>query len=118
MVIWGNSMYIVIPLVIGMLGHWSLILQGQFHIQLQSIHDDEIYFLHNLGVLLEASWIEGTGCVITHTNNTILAATFIYSMCFDLTVLILSAIKILSRRGKSQLITLLFKDGLVYFIIA
>ncbi|KAK7677696.1 hypothetical protein QCA50_015426 [Cerrena zonata] len=97
MVIWGNSLYIVIPLVIGMLGHWSLILQG---------------------VLLDASWVDSVGCVITHTNNKILAATFIYSMCFDLSVLILSAVKILSRRGRSQLVTLLFKDGLVYFIIA
>ncbi|CAL1699324.1 unnamed protein product [Somion occarium] len=97
MVLWNNSMYIVIPLVAVILGHWSLILQG---------------------VLLEAAWVDGQGCVITQTNNTILAATFIYSMCFDLFVLVLSAAKLLSRRGSSQLVTLLFKDGLVYFIIA
>ena len=114
MVIWGNSLYVVVPLVVGMLGHWSLILQGLLIITLYLTNDSS----SAVGVLLEATWIEGAGCVITHTNNTVLAATFIYSMCFDLTVLILSAIKILGRRGRSQLITLLFKDGLVYFIIA
>lgn len=39
-----------------------------------------------VGVLLNAQWVDGTGCVITHTNNTVLAATFIYSMAFDLLV--------------------------------
>ena len=47
-----------------------------------------------LGILLKAEWVPGAGCVITNTNNTILAATFIYSMCFDFTVLVLTAVKL------------------------
>ncbi|TCD71937.1 hypothetical protein EIP91_000069 [Steccherinum ochraceum] len=70
------------------------------------------------GVLLKASWIDGAGCVITQTNTTVLSATFIYSMCFDLTVLVLSAVKLFRRRGASQIVKLLFKDGLVFFVIA
>ncbi|KAJ3482673.1 hypothetical protein NLI96_g6823 [Meripilus lineatus] len=97
MAMWHQNKYIVIPLVIIILGHWSLILQG---------------------VLLKASWIEGVGCAITETNNTVLAATFIYSMCFDLIVLILSAVRLLSQRGGSQIVKMLFKDGLIYFFIA
>jgi len=67
---------------------------------------------------LDATWVDGQGCVITHTNNTVLAATFIYSMAFDLLILVLSAWKLLNKRQSSQIVTLLFKDGLIYFIIA
>ena len=71
------------------------------------------------GVLLKAEWVPGEGCAITQTNNTVLAATFIYSMCFDLIILILTAGKLILPRGhRSQLVTLLFKDGLIYFVIA
>lgn len=98
MALWSQKLYIVIPLVLIILGHWSLILQG---------------------VLLKAEWVPGEGCAITKTNNTVLAATFIYSMCFDLVVLVLTAVKLAFPRGqRSQLMSMLFKDGLIYFMIA
>ncbi|KAI0918771.1 hypothetical protein AcV7_010415 [Taiwanofungus camphoratus] len=97
MVLWSNSLYVVVPLVIVILGHWSLILQG---------------------VLLTAEWIPGSGCAIIRSNKTILAATFIYSMCFDALVMVLSAYKLSGRAGRSQLIRLLFKDGMIYFLVA
>lgn len=98
MAVWSQNRYVVIPLVIVILGHWSLILQG---------------------VLLKATWVEGQGCVITQTNNTVLAATFIYGMCFDLVVLVLTASKLAFQRGqRSQLMKMLFRDGLIYFVIA
>ena len=99
MALWSHDKKIVIPIVLVILGHWSLILQG---------------------VLVKASWVDGAGCVVTSTNNTILAATFIYSMIFDLFILLLSMYKlVLGVKGsRSQLMTLLFKDGLVYFFIA
>ncbi|KAF8918614.1 hypothetical protein CPB85DRAFT_995468 [Mucidula mucida] len=103
--VYSHSRYITIALSILILGHWSLILQG---------------------VLLDAEWSpESNSCVITSTNNTILAATFIYSMVFDFIVLALNAYKLLrsnrdtgSAMGSSRLGKLLFADGLVYFIIA
>ena len=59
------------------------------------------------------------GCVITQTNNTVLAATFIYGMCFDLVVLVLTAAKLAFQRGqRSALMKMLFRDGLIYFVIA
>ncbi|KAI8976579.1 hypothetical protein BD414DRAFT_495905 [Trametes punicea] len=99
MALWSHNKYIVIAIVIVILGHWSLILQG---------------------VLVKASWVAGSGCQVVGASNTILAATFIYSMCFDLFILVLSMYKLVLgvRGGRSQLMTLLFKDGLVYFIIA
>jgi hypothetical protein len=48
-----------------------------------------------------------------------ISAVFIYSMGFDLLVLVLSALKLaFPFRERSQLVRLLFADGLIYFIIA
>ena len=74
------------------------------------------------GVLLNASWVPQQGCAITNTRNTVLAATFIYTMCFDALVLILTATKLgvsfTSRRDRSKIVQLIFEDGLIYFIVA
>ena len=120
MAIWSQNRWIIGFLILLILGHWSLILQG---------------------VLLKAMWSpESGGCVILQTNNTVLAATFIYSMAFDLIVLSLSAFRLIAsglarpslggtksslaattnptvERG-SRLGRLIFKDGLIYFLIA
>ncbi|KAL0576041.1 hypothetical protein V5O48_005949 [Marasmius crinis-equi] len=102
--VWGNAKPIVIVLVLLILGHWSLILMG---VQLTVVWDDA-----------------QRACVIIDTNNTILAATFIYSMCFDLVVFLLNAYKLTVRRGKQNLVgesrigKLIFSDGLIYFFVA
>jgi len=104
--IWAQNKYIIGLLVLIILGHWSLILQG---------------------VQLKAQWVDGVGCVITQTNNKILATIFIYSMCFDLVVLLLNAYKLLKLNahapasemfGRSRLTHMMWSDGLVYFLIA
>lgn len=94
---WSQSPYIVVPLVLVILGHWSLLLHG---------------------LLISAAWEEGA-CVITKTDNTVLAATFIYSMCFDFAVLCLTAYKLVfPRNGRSKLVKMIFGDGLIFFIVA
>lgn len=73
------------------------------------------------GLLIKAEWIPGSGCAITNTDNTMLAATFIYSMCFDFTVLVLTAWKLAwptKRSEQSRLVSLIFGDGLIFFFIA
>ncbi|PPQ65340.1 hypothetical protein CVT26_000055 [Gymnopilus dilepis] len=96
--VWSRRWFIVVPLVLIILGHWSLLLHG---------------------ILLKAAWIPGQGCAITDTDNKLLAATFIYSMVFDLTVLVLTAFKLVyPASGRSRLVELIFKDGLIYFAIA
>ncbi|GLB42278.1 hypothetical protein LshimejAT787_1102930 [Lyophyllum shimeji] len=103
MAVWSQNKIIVGGLIVVILGHWALILQG---------------------VLLKATWVDPVGCVITSTNNTVLAATFIYSMVFDLIVLVLNAYKLLSINSKSsgfsssRIARLIFGDGLIFFIIA
>ncbi|KAG5646356.1 hypothetical protein DXG03_003679 [Asterophora parasitica] len=98
MAVWSQRWYIVVPLVGVILGHWSLLLHG---------------------VLLKAAWVPGVGCIITSTDNNLLAITFIYSMVFDFCVLSLTAFKLfLGSANSSRLVTLIFNDGLIYFAIA
>ncbi|RDB28012.1 hypothetical protein Hypma_002269 [Hypsizygus marmoreus] len=102
MAVWSQNKYIIGLLVLVILGHWSLILQG---------------------VLLSATWIDDVGCVITSTNNRVLAATFIYSMSFDLLVLMLSTYRLLNADlmdgfGTNRIAKIIFEDGLIFFIIA
>ena len=114
MALWGHNRYVVAPLGILILGHWSLILHGIFYI----LNDDRKYSDNYVGVLIKVAWEEGKGCVIMKTDNIILAATFIYSMVLDLIVLLLSGIQLLRYGGNLQFGSLLFKDGLIYFVIA
>ncbi|KAJ7741925.1 hypothetical protein DFH07DRAFT_836989 [Mycena maculata] len=96
--VWNQRWFIWVPLVAVILGHWSLLLHG---------------------VLIKAEYDPTQGCVITSTNNHVLAITFIYGMTFDLTVLCLTAYKLLfPTGGKSRLVSLIFTDGLIYFVIA
>lgn len=71
--------------------------------------------------MIKAAWVPNQGCVITQTDNTLLAATFVYSMCFDFFVLSLTAYKLVrptQRSEQSRLVRLIFGDGLIFFIIA
>lgn len=102
--VWSQKWFIWVPLVLVIMGHWSLLLHG---------------------VLLKAAWIpEEGGCTITETDNKLLAVSFIYSMAFDFTVLLLTAWKLVinapssKAMGRSRLVVLIFGDGLIYFIIA
>ncbi|KIY68492.1 hypothetical protein CYLTODRAFT_323152, partial [Cylindrobasidium torrendii FP15055 ss-10] len=104
MAIYGQSLYVVIALVILILGHWCLLLHG---------------------LMLDAVWQPSHGCVIKETNLHILAASFIYGMSFDFIVLILMAWKLvlssrhgLPRTSRPALMTLVFSDGLFYFVVA
>jgi hypothetical protein len=69
--------------------------------------------------ILKASFIPEHGCVITDTNTEIFAAISIYTMCFDFIVLSIIASKLVfDPKVRCRLMTRVFSDGLVYFIIA
>jgi hypothetical protein len=122
MAIWSQNRYIVGGLVLVILGHWSLILQGAPFPCKLDFHSDGFF----IGVQLKAIWTPGKGCQITETHNKFLAAIFIYSMCFDFIVLLLNIYKLVgitsspSRdlKGRGRLTHLIFTDGLIFFILA
>jgi len=106
MALWSLNRWVVGGLTVIILGHWSLILKG---------------------VRITATWVHGNGCVIQETNNTVLAAIFIYSMAFDFIVLMLTAYQLIGlgfgvKKGsgmvKSRIGQMLFGDGLIFFLIA
>jgi len=99
MAIWSRRWYIVCPLVVIILAHWSLLMHG---------------------VNVKTAWVAGQGCVILNTNTTVLAATWIYSMIFDFIVMALTAVKLLEpgSGSRSNLVDLIFTDGLIYFLAA
>jgi hypothetical protein len=67
---------------------------------------------------LQAAWENGAS-VITYTANKIPAIDFIYYMAIDSTVLSLTAwILAFPANGRSKLVGLIFRDGLVCFVIA
>ncbi|KAF8652372.1 hypothetical protein AX16_004400 [Volvariella volvacea WC 439] len=105
MAVWSYNRWVIGGLTLIILGHWTLILKG---------------------VLLKAEWVPGQGCVIIETDTTVLAAIFIYSMCLDFIVLMLSAFKLLGldskdggpRLASSVVGNMVFRDGLIFFLIA
>ncbi|KAF7366221.1 hypothetical protein MVEN_00499300 [Mycena venus] len=97
--IWAQNKSIKILLALFIMGHWALILQG---------------------VILKAHW-EPTlnSCVLTVSNNRLLAATFAYTMCFDLLVFLLNAYKLgVKCKTSGKLSKMMFNDGLIYFFVA
>ena len=113
--------------MLGILGHWSIILQGHgasFPCKLDCYSDGLIALF--IGVQVEVIWIAGVGCQITKTHNKNFAAIFIYSMCFDFIVLLLTVYKLIgitpspSRdlKGQEHTTHILFTDGLIFFILA
>lgn len=102
--VWGNNRFVIGGLVLLMLGHWALILQG---------------------VQLTVGFVDGVGCVIQKTNNTLLAATFIYTMSFDLVIMVLNVWRLAfggsgtsAMRKHSGVAQMIFGDGVIYFFIA
>ncbi|OCH85024.1 hypothetical protein OBBRIDRAFT_344677 [Obba rivulosa] len=104
MAVWNMTWYIIAALILIIIGHWSLLL---FH-----------------GGLFKAMWNETTAsCSVVYTNYRFFKATFIYSMCFNFVVLALTAWGLMYQMGQSRgkfsrIATLIFKDGLIFFIIA
>lgn len=99
---------------------WSLVLPSTWYRQAVAPGSQHTNILW-LGILIKAAWIPGSGCAITHTDNKLLAITFIYSMCFDFFVLVMTAVKLAFpalRQKQSRIVQLIFADGLIFFIVA
>ena len=125
MAIWSQNRYIVGGLVLVILGHWSLLLQGAPFPCKLDLHSDRLIALF-IGIQVKAVLIPGVGCQITESHDKFSPAIFIYSMCFDFIVLLLNTYKLIgitsspSRNlmGRGRLTHMIFTDGLIFFILA
>ncbi|EMD41052.1 hypothetical protein CERSUDRAFT_80692 [Gelatoporia subvermispora B] len=96
--LWDRKLKVVIPLGLLAFAHWVLLWRGMF--------------------LLKSEYDSTTsGCVVTYTNHVFLNVTFFTTMGFDAIILILNAAVLTRHQTHSDLWRLLFKDGLVYFIV-
>jgi len=97
--IWSKNIYIVIPLCVLSMGQWGILLHGI--------------------VTVNSSWSEqAMTCIVNSAQPAWINAIYVYTMSFDLIVLILSTTGLLLSPGRSNLWQLLFKDGIVFFLIA
>ncbi|KAK7047849.1 hypothetical protein VNI00_006177 [Paramarasmius palmivorus] len=97
--LWRGHTNVIILIVAMMLAHWGLVFR--------------------ISVLIQASWVEGQGCVIVNNMAYLITVTYGYTMGFDFAIMCLSAYKIGAAPGKrSQLVQMLYYDGLIYFVVA
>jgi len=97
--LWERSLKVVIPLGILCLGHWGLLWHGMF--------------------IITSQWIPAAGgCVVVKTSHVFLDINFFYTMAFDLVVLLLTVVALSRQGSRSGLWVMLFRDGLVYFLVA
>lgn len=113
--VWSKPWYIVAPLIVLILGHFGILLHGKYPTSylLTPPHP-------RAAVTISGIWVPGKGCVTTYANEPVLMATYIYTMCFDFIILSLMTIKLYKTStagAHSRLRNLIFKDGLIYFII-
>ncbi|KAI0790735.1 hypothetical protein C8Q75DRAFT_732851 [Abortiporus biennis] len=97
MAIWKRRLVVVIPLVVIILGHWSLILQG---------------------AQITAIYIDGVGCELTSNRVDLLGGSFVYAVCLDFVVMALTAYRLCYSTPwpSTGIMGILFQDGLIYFI--
>ncbi|KAG8994081.1 hypothetical protein FRB90_000538 [Tulasnella sp. 427] len=97
--IWSRNLIVVVPLVLLALGQWGILLHGV--------------------ITVHAQWSDvAKSCVVTDTLPIFLDLIYVYTMGYDLLVLLVSSIGLIRTTGRSDLWSLLFQDGIVYFIVA
>lgn len=140
--IWNRNLFVTIPLVILSLGQWAILFHGTYALVLPSTiypSSSPSLFKPGMTTVRSAFYPDAHTCILTSTgdtNNLFLNLLYLYSehasrnsswsrsdksfvaMFVDLVVLVISTIGLLMTPGRSSLWKLLFKDGVVFFLIA
>ncbi|KAF9779496.1 hypothetical protein BJ322DRAFT_1113306 [Thelephora terrestris] len=99
--LWERKRYVMIPLICLALVHWGILWRGMF--------------------IIEAAWDPtAQACVVVKLDSKFLQATFFCTMAVDFTILVLTTVALyrFSYSGvRSDLWNLLFRDGLVYWLV-
>lgn len=121
--IWSSNKYIVGGLILAIIGQWSLIFQGHLICKRKLAQFSSCSFWFVVGHL-KADWTaDNLHCVSKSTNKKILSAFFIYAMCLDLIVLLLTSYKLFVLNpskisGKSRIAQMIYVDGISFFVVA
>ncbi|KAI0784025.1 hypothetical protein C8Q75DRAFT_736440 [Abortiporus biennis] len=101
--IWEQNKWVAIPIGLLNLGLFGIICTG---------------------TQISSEWVDGQGCAVTKTDHGILVAMYSWALGLDNIVLCLTIYKLMvsgSARGyksHSQLVRLLIRDGVFYFVVA
>jgi len=99
MAIWGYDNRVRFLLGAMILAHWVVLIDG---------------------VTLQASWVPGSGCVITNINTKLVLICYTLAMAIDFTTMILTLYRLVyaADSPKSELADRVLNDGGMYFAIA
>ncbi|KZW03904.1 hypothetical protein EXIGLDRAFT_663273 [Exidia glandulosa HHB12029] len=96
--VWERKLIVVLPLVALHLGQWAILL-------------------HSV-VSVRATWVPAANtCVVTGNSPTMLNIVYFYTMSFDFVILCTTCMGLLMSSSRSSLWQLLFRDGIVYFLV-
>jgi len=95
-VIWKDSRLIHILLSLAALGHWTVLILDMANLR---------------------SWGSDGDCIVSLVHPSLGATLFVYTMCYDFFVLVLSFIKLSKQSSKSPLTERLRTQGLLYFVV-
>jgi hypothetical protein len=73
------------------------------------------------GERLDASWLDGRGCIVGISEHNLLPVTFAYTASFNLVLFLVAGWGFASSPSpgtRSHLLKILFDDGLILFFIA
>ncbi|KAL4252738.1 hypothetical protein ABKN59_004074 [Abortiporus biennis] len=76
------------------------------------------------GTQISSEWVDGQGCAVTKTDHKILVSMYAWALGLDSIVLFLTIYKLMisssarGYNGHSQLVRLLIRDGVLYFVVA
>ncbi|KAL4241275.1 hypothetical protein ABKN59_000226 [Abortiporus biennis] len=97
--LWNRKLSVVIPLGFLCLGHWAILWRGMFIVH--ATYDETL-----------------RTCIVTKTDHVFLNVGFFTTIVFDTVILCFTMAALLKEHAaRTHLWQLLFRDGLVYFLI-
>ncbi|KAJ8585293.1 hypothetical protein M405DRAFT_745413 [Rhizopogon salebrosus TDB-379] len=98
MALWEWKRWAVLSMLCLSLGQWAILIRTM--------------------MVVQASWDDQVkSCVVVNTNHVLLAMNYAYTVVFDFVILVMTIYALAKRIKREALSSLLFRDGLVYFLV-
>jgi len=96
--VWNHSLIVTVPLLIASLGQWGILFYAI--------------------AAVRSSWNDAAGaCAVKSVSSLSLELVYLYTLLLDLVTLLLTTIKLMMSPNRSSLWHLLFRQGVVYFVV-
>jgi len=97
--VWNRAPFVTSSLIVASLGQWGLLLHGI--------------------TTVRSSWSDAIrACAINAAPPKFIKLNYLYTMSFDLIVLVLTTFALVKSPSRSSLWQLLFRQGIIYFLVA